>query len=144
MSTNFAPRILNLGSKVSSWLPAMTTLCRCGRDESQALNPRTSSRWPRRLKSPEWICDHHVVTFNSFSCSFLIASSTAMMITPVPIRLLKLSKVGPGQYLYGRPFESSWCCWHGFGFRCCLDMKGEIQAPGSPHWWFYSASVHLR
>ncbi len=46
---------LKVGSKLSSWLPAMTTLCGCGSVPSQWLNSLTSERCPQRVKSPAWM-----------------------------------------------------------------------------------------
>ena len=40
-----------------------------------------------------------------------------------------MNNSGPGQCLDGRFLENSWCCWHGFGYRICLEMRGQFWAP---------------
>ena len=43
------------------------------------------------------------------NCSLgdFLASGPAMLVTPVPIKTLKLSNIGPGEYMDGRPRGTS-------------------------------------
>ena len=45
----------------------------------------------------------------------------------VPIHTLKLSNSRPGQYSDGRPLESFRFWWHGFSYRCCLNVSANCQ-----------------
>lgn len=48
-------KLLKFGSKESSWLPAMTSLCLKSCSPSHRLKVSTSSSSPQALKSPAWI-----------------------------------------------------------------------------------------
>lgn len=47
--------LLNDGSKLSSWFPAITSLCLCGSVPSHSLNSTISGSFPHAEKSPAWI-----------------------------------------------------------------------------------------
>ena len=50
--------------------------------------------------------------------------------TPVPVKTLKSSNIGPEQYLDWKPVRKSWFCWHGLGNRGCLEVIKLCQAVG--------------
>ena len=55
---------LRRGSNESSWFPAMTILCLWGCDLNHLVKCRTSDMWPRRVKSPAWICNFEISNMN--------------------------------------------------------------------------------
>ena len=48
-----------------------------------------------------------------------------------------------GKYLYKRLLWNSRCCWHGFGYWCCLEAQCQYNSP-PPNRWLYSLGVCLR
>ena len=60
---------------------------------------------------------------SKFWCDTKATSGPTMLSTLVAIRTLKLSNIGTGQFLDGRPLRNSWCSWHGFESRHCWMAK---------------------
>ena len=91
---------------------------------------------PRHLKSSAWLRlgEIHVPIFKpNLTCisyppilTSSLGNGHTMLKAPVLVRSLKLSNIGPGQYLDGRPPGNTRCCCH----FCTFVQFPHLQLPG--------------
>ena len=46
--------------------------------------------------------------------------------------------------LNGRLLGTSWCCWYGFGYHCCLEASQQFRTLATPLMKVSYACVHLK
>ena len=92
--------------------------------------------YPRHSKSSAWLRlgEIHVPIFKpNLTCisyppilTSSLGNGHTMLKAPVLVRSLKLSNIGPGQYLDGRPPGNTRCCCH----FCTFVQFPHLQLPG--------------